>query len=317
MGLTAILVGVILPIVAIAGAGFVLGRVRDLDPDPLNTVAVYVLAPALVFHSLATTSFGNGTLVRLAVSTAGVLLGTVAVAALVAYVLGRREAALAAFVLAASFPNAGNYGIPLSDFAFPGGGRAVAVFYIAVEAVLLYTVGVYAAAAAGGGDARGALGRVLRVPLVHAVPLAVLARHFDVLPSADSSLMGTLALVGDSAIPVMLLVLGVQLARTDAAAALPAVGAPTLVTLVAAPALAVPVALVAFTDPVVARVFVLETAMPAAVTPVVLVGEFADDAVIDGVPLASYVSTVVLVSTAVSVVTLTALIGLLQSGALV
>lgn len=314
MELVEILAGAVLPIVAIAGVGVLLGRLREIDPGPLNTVAVYVLTPALVFHSIATTTFGGGTLARLALATGAVILATVFVAAVVAYGLGRREGALAALVLAASFPNAGNYGIPLSDFAFPDGGRAVAVVYVACEAILLYTVGVAVAAAAGGRRDWGAIRRVVTVPLVYAVPAALFARWLGVVPPADGTVMSTLGLVGDSAIPVMLLVLGLQLARTDAAGALAAVGTPTAIKLVAAPAIAVPLASIAFRDPTVARVFVLESAMPAAVTPVVLVGEFAEDATVHGVPLAGYVSTVVLVSTLLSIPTTTLLISLLQSG---
>ena len=307
-----------MPIVAIAGAGVVLGRVTAIDPAPLNTVAVYVLIPALVFHSLATTTFGGATLGRLAVATAVTLLGTAALAGGLAVVTGRGEGAAGALVLAGAFPNAGNYGIPLSDFAFPTGGRAVAVVYVAVESVVLYTVGVYVAASAGGADANGALRRVLTIPLVYAVPLALLARAAGVVPPADGTAMTTLQLVGDSGIPIMLLILGIQLARTDAAAALSAVGRPAVVKLAVAPAIAVGVALaVGFRDPTVARVFVLESAMPTAVTPVVLVGEFAEDATIRGVSLPAYVSTAVLVTTAASVVTATLVIAALRRGLLV
>ncbi|MFB6194272.1 MAG: AEC family transporter, partial [Halobaculum sp.] len=85
--------------------------------------------------------------------------------------------------------------------------------------------------------------------------------------------------------------------------------------LAVAPAIAVAVAsVVGFRDPTAARVFVLESAMPAAVTPVVLVGEFAEDATIRGIPLPAYVSTAVLVTTALSLVTATLTISLLRSG---
>jgi predicted permease len=64
----------ILPIVTIAAAGFVLGRLRDVDADPLNTVTVYVLAPALVFHSLATTDLAGETLLSIPMLTALIAL---------------------------------------------------------------------------------------------------------------------------------------------------------------------------------------------------------------------------------------------------
>jgi len=50
----------ILPIVAVAAVGYALGRYRDVEADALNTITVYVLAPALVVHSLATSQLTAG-----------------------------------------------------------------------------------------------------------------------------------------------------------------------------------------------------------------------------------------------------------------
>jgi predicted permease len=84
-----------------------------------------------------------------------------------------------------------------------------------------------------------------------------------------------------------------------------------------APVVAAGIALVLpFSNPVVARVFVLECAMPAAVTPLILVGEFSEGD-IEGVTPESYVSTVVFTSTLVSIPVLTVLIGILRSGAVI
>ncbi|WP_313690987.1 AEC family transporter [Halorarum halobium] len=318
MALLDIFLGAVLPIVAIAGVGFLLGRFREIDPGPLNTAVVYVLAPALVLHSLATASFSGETIVKLTLAVTAYIVGMVLVGEAAGRLLGESEPRLSALVLAATFPNCGNYGIPLSDFAFPGGGRATAVLYLAIQSVLVYTVGVYVASRAGGGGGRSAVKRVLYIPLVWAVPVALGARWLDVVPAADGAAMTTLQLVGDSSIPVMLLILGVQLARTDYGAALSQVGVPTVLKMGVAPALAVGVALVVgFSDPTVARVFVLESAMPAAVTPVILVTEFASGRDVGGVSIPEYVSTIVLVTTLLSLPVLTGLIALLQSGMVV
>ncbi|MFW5935073.1 MAG: AEC family transporter, partial [Halolamina sp.] len=58
MSLLSIFASAILPIVLIAAVGVVLGRVKDVEPGPLNTAVVYVLAPALVLHSLMATELG-------------------------------------------------------------------------------------------------------------------------------------------------------------------------------------------------------------------------------------------------------------------
>lgn len=118
MSLFSIFAGALLPILAIGAVGFLLGRVRDVDPEPLNTVTVYVLAPVLVFYSLATTELAGETLAAL---TAGVVAYHVAmllVAGGVARLAGISDPLLGALVLVAAFPNSGNYGIPVSSFAF-------------------------------------------------------------------------------------------------------------------------------------------------------------------------------------------------------
>ncbi|ESP87456.1 AEC family transporter [Candidatus Halobonum tyrrellensis] len=318
MALLDIFAGAVLPIVAISAVGFLLGRGKSTDPGPLNTLVVYVLAPALVFHSLATSSFSGETIAKMALGGAAYVVGMVVVAEAVARLLGETEPRRSALVLSATFANCGNYGIPLSDFAFPDGGRAAAVLFLAVHSVMTYTVGVYVASRAGGGGGLAGVKRVFRIPLVWAVPAAFAARALDVLPPVDSTPMTTLQLVGDASIPVMLVILGIQLSRTDYGAALSGAVVPTALKMGVAPVVGVGIALaVGFPDPTVARVYVLETAMPAAVTPVILVGEFAGDLRIGGVSIPEYVSTVVLVSTLVSLPLLTGLIAVLQGGALV
>ena len=307
----------ILPIVAVGGVGYLPGSVRDVGTDGLNTVVVYVLAPALVFHSLATTTLAGATLVRITVAVVLFHIVAIVVAEAAGRAVGASRTALAALILVTAFPNTGNYGIPVSNFAFGETGRATAVVALSVQAVLIYSLGVYIAGRGSGGGVAAGVRRVFGVPLVYAVVAALLARWLGVVPPTESTVMSTLQLVGDSAIPLMLLVVGIQLARTDVGSTLSTVGGAVGLKMVVAPVLGVGVALaVGFSDPVVARTFVLETAMPSAVTPVILVGEFAEGEVA-GVPVAEFVSTAIFATTLVSVVTLTALIVILQAGVVV
>ncbi|AFK18376.2 AEC family transporter [Haloferax mediterranei ATCC 33500] len=320
MSLLSIFVTALLPILAIGAVGFLLGRVRDVDPEPLNTVTVYVLAPALVFYSLATTELAGSTLATI---TGGVVVYHVVmilVAAGVARLLGISEPLLGALVLVAAFPNSGNYGVPVSSFAFGDTGRSAAVVYLAVQGVLIYTLGVYIAGRGAANDAADHSGwlvgikRILRIPLIYAVVVALVVRWLGVVPPTDLAAMQTLKLVGDSSIPMMLLILGIQLAGADLGSTLSEVGLVAGLKMVVAPAIAVGVALVAgFGDLTVARTFVLESAMPAAVTPLILVGEFGNTSM-SNVSVAEFVSAAVFATTLLSVPVLTVLIFLLDSG---
>ncbi len=322
MALLDIFASAVLPVVAVAAVGFVLGRVAEVDTGGLNTVAVYVLTPALVFDSVATTSLPAGALATIAVGVVAFTLAMTALAEGVGRLLGDREPLLSAFVLACVFSNSGNYGIPLSEFAFGTAGRSTAAVFLTVQSVLMYTLGIYVAARSSGRAGLSGVRRVLAVPLVYAVVAALLARRFDLVPPAESTAMETVGMVGDAAIPVVLLILGIELADTDYGAALGNVARPVAVKTALAPLVGAGVALAlaagpplpGFGEPAVARTFVLETATPTAVTPLILLVEFGDETTIGGVSAAEYVGTAVLVSTLVSVPVLTVLISLLRDG---
>ena len=123
----------ILPIVAVAAAGYALGRYRDVEADALNTITVYVLAPALVVHSLATSQLTGGTILAVVGAVALFTAVMLAVGEAVGRAMGQTEPVLGAFVLVTVFPNTGNYGIPLADFVFGPTGRSVAVLVTALE----------------------------------------------------------------------------------------------------------------------------------------------------------------------------------------
>jgi predicted permease len=313
MSLLSVFATAILPIVAIAAVGFVLGRVREIDVEPLNTVTVYVLVPALVFHSLTTTTVGGATLVKVLVGVVVFILLMAGIAEGVGRALGEEEPIQSALVLVSAFSNSGNYGIPLSEFAFGSTGRATAVLYLVGQSVVIYTVGVYLASRAGGARGFGAVGKVFKLPLVYAVVLALLVRAFGLVPPADGAAMTTVKLVGDASIPLMLILVGVQLSNANYGAALSRVGSANVLKLLVAPVVGLAVAVALdFENTTVARVFVLECATPAAITSLILLIEFGGERS-EGVSGPEYVSAAVLTTTLVSVPVLTLLIVALET----
>lgn len=313
VSLVSVLGSAVLPVVAVAAVGYALGLTREVSVDTLATVTIYVLAPALVFYSVVTTPIAPGTAARL---FAGLLVFVLALGALaegVGRVLGEPDETRGALVLAATFSNAGNYGIPLSAFAFGALGRSTAVLYIVGQSVLMYTLGAFVAARGGTGQVRSAATQVFRLPLVYALLAAVLVRALGVVPPTGSAVMETIRLTGDSAIPVMLLLLGIQLAEADPGQSVRRTAPATVLKLAVAPVLALGVALLVGLSGTVGKVFVLECATPAAVTPLMLVVEFGGTG--EGFSAADYVSGTIFASTLASLATVTGLILLLQSGA--
>jgi predicted permease len=314
MSFVSIFAGSILPVVSIAGVGILLGRVRPMDIRPLNTVTVYVLTPALIFHSIATTDLGGETLIKVVLGVAVFLLVMTVISEGIGRLAGETEPIKGALVLTSVFPNSGNYGIPLSEFAFGSVGRATAVLYLVGQSVIMYTLGVYLASRGNDGRSLEAIKEVFKLPLLYAVILAVIARWLGVVPPAGSTAMETVRLVGNAAIPLMLLLVGIQLADVDYGPALSRVGPTNVLKLLVAPAVGLAVAvMLGFDNPTVARVFVLECATPAAITSLILVIELSGKPSVGGITGPEYVGTAVLTTTLVSVPALTLLIAVLES----
>jgi len=316
--IVAVLTSAVGPPLSIAAAGYLLGRWKDVDVEPLSTVTVYLLLPALVFHSIVTMPIDAatvGSLVATMVLFTGVLAG---VAVTVGSLAGESGLTLRAGSIAAAIPNAGNFGIPVATFAFGAVGRTTAVLFVLVQNVLMYTVGVYVLSRGGEADGRlAALRRVFELPLTYAVLAAGGVLALGVVPPVDGPVMGTIEMAGDASIPVFLVILGIQLADMRPGSALrrtlPMVGVKVLV----APVVALGVVLaVGVTDSVAARSFVMLAAGPSGVVPLVLAIEFGSD---DGTDLsaAEYVGTVIFLTVLGSLPVVTGLIVLLRTGALV
>jgi predicted permease len=103
------------------------------------------------------------------------------------------------------FGNTGNLGLPLAMFAFGEAGLSNAIVVFAVMAILSFTFGIWLV------SGEGALGKVIREPLVAATLLGglFLWQGWE----TPAFLTNTLSLVGQMAIPLMLITLGVAVAR--------------------------------------------------------------------------------------------------------
>lgn len=317
MSFASALTTVILPVLAVAAVGYLLASIREVDIDPLATVTLYILAPALVFHSIATTTLGGEVMLTVVAAVGAFIVSMVVLSETVGRLSGEAEPVLGALVLSSTFSNSGNFGIPLSTFAFGQIGRSTAVLYLVAQTIFMYTIGVYLASRGSRANTLAAAKEIFRLPLLYALLAAVLVRLLGAVPPASSTVMRTVELTGNAAIPVMLVMVGVQLANTNPGAAIGRVAVANVLKLVVAPSVAIGIVLlIGFPDMTVARVFILESAMPAAVTPLMLSIEYRGTEVSD-LSGPEYVSTAIFTSTLASVATLTILIGLLQTGLII
>lgn len=170
------------------------------------------------------------------------------------------------------FGNTGNIGLPLALFAFGDEGLGFAVVVFAIMAVWSFTYGVWLVA--GGGS----LLKVVKEPLVAATLLGLLFLWRDW--ETPVFLTNTLRLVGQLAIPLMLITLGVAVARMTPGGLGRALWLSALKAAVCV-AVAWTVGRWFALDPVPFAVLVLQVATPVAVTSYLLAEKYGADA--DGV----------------------------------
>jgi predicted permease len=215
-----VLLEVLLPVALVAAIGVLLRRRFPLDQVTLNRVVIFGMSPALIFTSLVRADLSGDGALRMLTLSVGIVAIMGVITAAIAIPLGLRGPDLSAMLLASLFMNSGNYGLPAARFAFGEAGFTQALFYFIAQSVMAQTIGVAVAAAgsakAGPGMAREVLGRVLRMPQVYATVAALLVRTTGFDPNAATGLASGvfrgLTLLSEATLPLMLIVLGNQLA---------------------------------------------------------------------------------------------------------
>lgn len=256
----------------------------------VTRLAMTVAVPSLIFVSLATTDIDPDALTDLLLSTlVAYALIALALAALVRLCRIERRSYLAPLI----FGNTGNLGLPLALFAFGETGLGYAIVVFATMAILSFTIGIWLVAGEGSFD------RVIREPLVGATLLGGLFLFQDW--SLPTFAIHTLELIGQMAIPLMLITLGVAVARLSTQGILFACLL-SLAKLCICSLIGWGVGHYFPLDPIAFGVLLLQLATPVAVTSYMLAEKYGADA--------EAVAGLVVVSTVLSVAALPVLLAL-------
>jgi len=256
---------VILPVFLIILAGFILERTLRPDFETLTNCSLYLFSPALVFSALMRQEIQfalAGNLALFMILYTAALLG---LSAATGRVLRLESETRSALSLSTVFMNIGNYGLPLTYFAFGNAALNVSVLLFVLFTIPL---GSLAIVLAQGRKAPfpDALGNALRIPIFYAVLLAFTCKGLEV--EVPDFILRPVELLGQAAVPLMLVLLGMQLARTRLTAARP--GFLSLVCgirLVLAPLIAWSLLELLGIEGLTRKVLILQTSTPSAVLP--------------------------------------------------
>lgn len=270
-GLAGIFAADILPILIIAGVGYLLGRYAGADVKTVSAVAFYALLPCLIFHMLVTSTVSSREVGQMVLSATLVIAAMAIVGLIAGRALRLTRAESSAFLLVVMFSNGGNYGLPLVSFAFGPVALAHATVFFVTGGVLTYVIGGFIAAA-GRQSLSAAVRGALKMPVLHgaAAALIVIATGMTVPPA----IMRPITLLHDAALPTMILILGMQLQQARLPKRPSLAVAAVAVSLLVAPLVALALtAALGITGPARQAVVILSS-MPVAVTTTILAIQF-------------------------------------------
>ncbi|MEL7092203.1 MAG: AEC family transporter [Pseudomonadota bacterium] len=263
MNLTLTVLEIVAPVFLLAAIGYVWVKLGlEYRIQFVTRLAMTMGVPCLIFVSLMQTEIDRAALTALS-AAAVMAYGAVTLACLaLVHIAGLDRRTYAAPLI---FGNTGNLGLPLALFAFGEVGLSYAIIVFAIMAIWSFTYGI--SLVAGG----GALTKVVREPIVWATLLGALFMLMDW--KTPRFLTNTLDLIGQIAIPLMLITLGVAVARLSTAGMVQAVVL-SAVKLALCAGIAWAVGTLFTLEPVALAVLVLQVATPVAVTSYMLAEKY-------------------------------------------
>ncbi|KXF83175.1 AEC family transporter [Enterovibrio coralii] len=193
-------VSILFPIFAVVAAGFFVGKQFKPNMSDINRINIDLMIPCLVFSTLSVMPLGKSQYSLLFAAAIAVLLPGLLMIPL-SKVL---NISYKTWAPPQMFRNSGNLAIPLFGYAFGTAAEAPAVLLFVVSLLLHITVG---SALLSNKDYE--LKNVFKMPLLWASLVAILFNLFDL--TLWNPLNEAMILVGQAAVPIMLISLGVQL----------------------------------------------------------------------------------------------------------
>jgi predicted permease len=288
---------VVLPVLIVFLIGFAVQKWKKIEIKPVSTVAIYIMTPCLVFRTFYSSEL-NIQSFYMVVFALLILISLIVLNKIYARIKKYDQSMEGGLILSTAFMNAGNYGTPIILFAYGEVGFDYAVMYLVLQSILMNCVGVYYAAKGKAGVGI-AVKEVLKMPATYAFLIGILLKLLNI--SVPTNLILTVDIIAEAAIPTVMIILGMQLARIKwGNFEWGVLTYSTIVRLLISPLIAYGITRMLPMDPMMAKVLIVSAAMPSAATIVMYAVQF------DSQP--RLVSSVTLVTTLFSIFTITVLL---------
>lgn len=282
---------IILPVLIVFLIGYIGQRMIGFDIKTISTVSLYLMSPFLAFRTFYTTAL---TMDYLYICMFAVLLVIVLfiITWVCAHFLKAERSEVSAMMLGAVFMNSGNYGAPVVMFALGSPGFHIAVIIMVLHSLLMNSLGIFFASIGGKSQAtvKQAMRNVLRMPVLYACIIGILLQLQHV--HIPKSVMNGVDLVADASIPIVMLVLGMQLATIKKTRVkYRFVTSVSIIRIIISPLVAAAILWFMPVSDLIKAVLIIQTAMPAAANTTMLALQFETEP--DLVSFTTFVTTII------------------------
>lgn len=261
----------VLPVGLIILIGFVVGRTIKLQRSTLSQLALYVLSPALVIDGLYRTQSSLGSSSKLLLGFALTCFSIYAIVTIINRLLTLPAPLSRAITAVVMFPNNGNMGLPVATFALGEAGLDRAIIYMLGSSFVMFCFGP--AMIRGNGIIEG-FKLTLKLPLLWAILFGLSLRLLSI--SIPWELDVGIRQLGAAAVPIALILLGMQLSETRFQPGIKEIIL-AISRLICAPIIAYIIGTLLQLETLNLQILVLQSAMPTAVNSFVIVSEFGGD----------------------------------------
>ena len=287
---------VLIPVFVIFALGYAGEKIIGFDSKAISTMSLYLMTPLLVFQTFYTNKLTYDYF-YIVIYAFGLCLILILIVCAISYLKKYDIKETCGLILGSVFMNNGNYGTPVALLLFGTAGFDYAIILMVIQSIVMSTIGIYVAARGSDivGGIKDTLGIVIRMPVAYGAIFGLLFQYIGI--TLGSSLMTTINLVGSAAIPTIMLVLGMQLAKISLKnMEYEKISYAILIKLIAAPLIAWAISALLPINPLLKQLMIIMAGMPAAANTTMYAIQFNTKP--------EFVSVCTFISTVLSLVTL-------------
>ncbi|HIW32764.1 MAG TPA: AEC family transporter [Candidatus Paenibacillus intestinavium] len=301
-----ILLNNVMPMMIMVVIGITLEKIFHLDIKTLSKLNFYLFSPAIIFSLIYETSISASVMGNVLLFFVIFMVLQFIVVEIVVRLRGYSPTMKSAMKNSVLFYNSANYGVPLNQLAFAGNKETlgIQVIIMMMQSLIPNTYGVYSVNSHKA-NMKEIWKTIFSMPVIYVIPLAFLMRGLAI--PIPTPIQTPIDYITDAFIGMALLTLGVQLGqmkwKISKSLAID-VSIAGVLRLIGGPVLAWLVVTVMNLDPLTSAALIVSSAVPTSLSSVLLAVEFDNEK--------EFASQAVFISTLISILTVTAVIFMLN-----